>query len=930
MATKLRGFGMRDKLKSSDLLDLASDAASGVVGGTAPGAAGYAPSPHSLSSAHHTGELGNLQAPQFAYIEGSGTDRPAYNANRMTGALAHVVPNVTDTYDLGTSSKWWRQQYVSQINGAVFAENVIQLLGGWFIVGHAQGTLQMPTAYLQVETATVLGSITAGVAQVETATVTGTATAGGNMTVVVTAAGMTGSPVSTTVPFDSGTTASQMATLVRSYLSFAAGIMAWFTIGGSGANVALTRKSTAANDATMNIAISGASAQGFPDSATSANTTAGVASGAGNATVIVTAAGMVGTPKTVSVAVADSDTATLVAGKIRTALAADADVGAFFTVSGSGANVVLTSVAYTASNDATMNISIDNGTCTGLTAAPTSTNTTAGGTRTDIDFGAALSVNDFILIKGHDVTGTIKTEYMQVTALVSGTTYTVTRDLAAAHATDPVWAEGTPWLNLGYTGDGRIEFDAYDTPRMQMFTQGSTYNAQTEVLRVGDLNAGWGYVAETYGVAMGDYAASKANICVEPTNGLRMRSYATTKLQLQPDGDVFIGSDISSVASTQLCIFTNAQTYNAESVEAGDILIGDSSNDKANVFWDQSAGNLNFRTGKTVLTQVLGSGELWVKSRFTVGDLAAGSRQALEIAASSADIYIGSASQDGNVYVRNMAGTAQVSLNGANGDITAKGGINVGTATGAGTGQIKVTGSVRSIQISGDGSINATLPGIRLTSTLVGGEDFSWVIGTIGLALYDEGAAAYRIMIKGAGETGAGNIGFGGNTNPAEVLDVTGNIKASGSITGAALVGTSLSVGSGAISGGATSGSTGAFTGAFTIGTGTRKALEIDPANADLYVGSDSQAGDIHVRNTAGTANISLNGTNGDITAKSGINVGSATSAATGQVRCSDRIQTADGHLWDLGTWVASGITPTGYIYVKIDGTTYRLAAVPV
>lgn len=99
--------------------------------------------------------------------------------------------------------------------------------------------------------------------------------------------------------------------------------------------------------------------------------------GAGNATVIVTAVGMTGTPKTVSVAVANSDTAAQIAGKIRTALTSDANVGAFFDISGSGANVVITRKT-AAANDATMNVSIANGTCTGLTAAPTSSNTTMG------------------------------------------------------------------------------------------------------------------------------------------------------------------------------------------------------------------------------------------------------------------------------------------------------------------------------------------------------------------------------------------------------------------------------------------------------------------------------------------------------------------------------------------------------------------------
>ena len=106
-------------------------------------------------------------------------------------------------------------------------------------------------------------------------------------------------------------------------------------------------------------------------------TVAGTVTGTGNATVTITARDMSNSPKAVSVAVADMDTASVVGGLIRTALAFDADVSAAFLVSGSGANIILTR-HIAAANDSTLNIAIANGTCTGLTAAPTSTNTTAG------------------------------------------------------------------------------------------------------------------------------------------------------------------------------------------------------------------------------------------------------------------------------------------------------------------------------------------------------------------------------------------------------------------------------------------------------------------------------------------------------------------------------------------------------------------------
>lgn len=107
-------------------------------------------------------------------------------------------------------------------------------------------------------------------------------------------------------------------------------------------------------------------------------TVVGTITAAGNVTVVVTAAGLAGSPLTVPVAVALNDTASLVAGKIRAALKLTAAILAKFYVSGTGAAVILTQRPPFLANDATLNVSIDNGTCTGLTTAATSANTTAG------------------------------------------------------------------------------------------------------------------------------------------------------------------------------------------------------------------------------------------------------------------------------------------------------------------------------------------------------------------------------------------------------------------------------------------------------------------------------------------------------------------------------------------------------------------------
>lgn len=94
---------------------------------------------------------------------------------------------------------------------------------------------------------------------------------------------------------------------------------------------------------------------------------------------------MTGSPLTISVPVILGDTASVWAGKVRAALAANATIAARFTVGGTTTAISLTRLSATvgglpirSANDATLNIALANGTCTGITAAPTSANTTAG------------------------------------------------------------------------------------------------------------------------------------------------------------------------------------------------------------------------------------------------------------------------------------------------------------------------------------------------------------------------------------------------------------------------------------------------------------------------------------------------------------------------------------------------------------------------
>jgi hypothetical protein len=131
----------------------------------------------------------------------------------------------------------------------------------------------------------------AGTAQVETATIVAASgcTSNGTMALVLTAAGLTGSPLTVNVALNTvdHTTASLIAAAARTALEANTDVAAMFTIGGTGADITLTKKPTQtftvgtesvplyqANDATLNLEIP--SGLGVTAAASSANTTAGV------------------------------------------------------------------------------------------------------------------------------------------------------------------------------------------------------------------------------------------------------------------------------------------------------------------------------------------------------------------------------------------------------------------------------------------------------------------------------------------------------------------------------------------------------------------------------------------------------------------------------------------------------------------------------
>lgn len=291
-----------------------------------------------------------------------------------------------------------------------------------------------------------------------------------------------------------------------------------------------------------------------------------------------------------------------------------------------------------------------------------------GTSDTTIDFGQSMTANDFVLFRSAG-----QVEYVKITSLSSGTRYNVTRNVDGSGAN--AWPAGSVYVVLGNAGNGRIEINSNSTPRISLLTQGSTYNAQTEYLRVGDLNGNWGYGSETYGFAVGQYVAGKTSIAVDDANGYRIFNGTTVIGQWDAAGAITVGR----VSSTIPCItidatngirMTTTLVVLAEWNPSGSITVGEVAAGKSNTLI--SAGALSIRTNTTSLFNI-----------DTSGNIRVGTNTA---AASTTNLFVSNASQTYNAEASYVAGDIligdnTVASNFGNIKITAAGAIKIRRGT---------------------------------------------------------------------------------------------------------------------------------------------------------------------------------------------------------------------------------------------------------
>jgi len=240
-------------------------------------------------------------------------------------------------------------------------------------------------------------------------------------------------------------------------------------------------------------------------------------------------------------------------------------------------------------------------------------------TQTTVDFGTAMTPGDFVVFRAP-----LKLEYMEVGTLVSGDVYNVTRGIerGAGIGTGEAWAAEAPFAVLGQSGDGRIELNAYDSPKIQVKLQGATYDIQDEIIRMGDLNGWGGYSAQEFGFGVGLYTSGQPNITIDPTNGLRIRSYTTDIITLDTSGNATIQNTnllLSGTSSISIGTVppTGPSTGTGLWIDEDGLFFISSSTPVMEV---TSTGNLNTLYDPTETSYALHIGDVGVKFTATVNN----------------------------------------------------------------------------------------------------------------------------------------------------------------------------------------------------------------------------------------------------------------------------------------------------------------------
>lgn len=379
--------------------------------------------------------------------------------------------------------------------------------------------------------------------------------------------------------------------------------------------------------------------------------------------------------------------------------------------------------------------------------------------------GMLFGVGDVVRIKTWTGAG-VSDSWATVTARTNNgatTTYTATLNSGSASAT---FRAGSGVVDYGPAGTGNITLSTDGTvgasPNLTMAVHnGSPWSSQTTLLRLGNLNGSYGYASAVHGFGAGQYgAAGQSWVTVEQTNGVRLGSNTTARIQLAPDGSGFLANSlIAWDTSGNLTVTGNASiagwTVNSTSITSGGITLAASATAASNKIY---VGTGTYNNSNTAF-YVDGSGQfslkdklVWDGSALTIvgGGTFSGALSA------ATGTFAGSLSAATGTFTGDLSavgGTFAGALSGATG--TFAGALSAATGTFAGS-LTAASGNITGVlQISSAGGAIAV--GTVPPTSASAGTGFWWdrtgIYGLASSVVQAKWEAATGKLTAGAGDT---------------------------------------------------------------------------------------------------------------------------------------------------------------------------------
>jgi len=108
---------------------------------TTPGALSHTSVNNPVGNHTHAITASSNPGASSALLKTDAAGKLALNKLATANVSSHLVPELTDTYDLGSATKLWRKGWLSELESVLFVENSISVMGGYFMIPHASGTL---------------------------------------------------------------------------------------------------------------------------------------------------------------------------------------------------------------------------------------------------------------------------------------------------------------------------------------------------------------------------------------------------------------------------------------------------------------------------------------------------------------------------------------------------------------------------------------------------------------------------------------------------------------------------------------------------------------------------------------------------------------------------------------------------------------------